>query len=321
MSRVKKRTFSIAERVAIWRAWDKKCVYTGEPIAFRDLEIDHIIPEEMLHRPDEIQALRRRLNLANDFDLNSFANWVPTLHHANRQKAARQFTDAAVLYYLELARAKYPGVRREHDRLQREGRTEKHLTAVARLVDDGALTVEEVVDFLRLNVESGGRAGDGPLVITLGVGPEAFEGAVFYGPTCDALEEQLLESLQTRLAGFVAQTEASERSGESLSVRFAVWHAPLDAVLAAVDSKWDLLEVAQFSEIYPDADPADAYATAVAAKHRANVADPGDRVFGLGRCPECGRRSLQRTSATDARQDETYFAIKCAACGWGDWSQ
>ncbi|MFN2446738.1 MAG: HNH endonuclease [Vicinamibacterales bacterium] len=77
MSRVKKRTFSVAERVASWRAWDKKCAYTGEPIAFRDLEIDHVIPEEMLYRPDEIQALRGRLNLANDFDLNSFGIGYP----------------------------------------------------------------------------------------------------------------------------------------------------------------------------------------------------------------------------------------------------
>lgn len=88
--------------------------------------------------------------------------------------------------------------------------------------------------------------------MTVGVGPDVFEGAIFYAATCDDLEYGLSETLRGRCKGVAVQTEASERNEESLSVKFAIWHVSIDDFLGSLDEPWDLLEVAEFREIYPD---------------------------------------------------------------------
>jgi hypothetical protein len=316
-----KYRFSMAQRTAIWLAWDKRCAYTREAIAFRDLEIDHVVPESMLDGDVEFSQLRQRLSLPGDFKINSFHNWVPTLHSANSAKASRPFADSSVLYFLELAAAKLNAVTGHYERLRQEQRSERHLTQIARLVEEGVLTLEEVVDFIRLNAPPGPHQSGGPLVITVGVGPETFTEAVFYGPTCDSLEKHLMDELRENLSGFVEQTEPSERSGESLSVRFAVWHSPLESVLAAIDRRWELLEVASFTDVYPTANPEDFYAQAVASRHRQHVQDSSDRIFGVRRCPDCGGTSLRRRNAEAQESDRKVFTIDCSDCGWGDWSE
>lgn len=37
-----KKRFSIAERMALWHAWGKKCPYTGELLEFQQMEVDHL---------------------------------------------------------------------------------------------------------------------------------------------------------------------------------------------------------------------------------------------------------------------------------------
>jgi hypothetical protein len=71
---MKKYSVTVLERVAVWRAWKKRCAYTGEPIRFADLQIDHLIPEELLNRPHELSDLTRQLGLPSDFTVNSFPN-------------------------------------------------------------------------------------------------------------------------------------------------------------------------------------------------------------------------------------------------------
>jgi len=110
------------------------------------------------------------------------------------------------------------------------------------------------------------------MVVTVGVGSEAFKGSDAYWRVCDSLEKELMARLHASVSGLVERTEPSGRSGETLSVRFAVWGASLEAVVGAIDTKWDLLEVAPFSEVYRDQDSAELYARAVVARQRAGVA-------------------------------------------------
>jgi len=118
-------THALALRVALWKAWGKRCFYSNEPIQFRFLEIDHIIPKRLGSSRVELLALFHRLGLADDFDLDSFENLVPTLRPTNRHKGPLQMTDAGLRLCLERAAAKAGDVRNAYEVFVQESRVEE----------------------------------------------------------------------------------------------------------------------------------------------------------------------------------------------------
>jgi len=100
----KRRTPTSEERDIIWRAHNKKCAFTGEPISYAELHIDHVIP---LDGGDEIIAELLKKNLIPlDFNLNGTENLIPTSSSRNRQKGETPFNESSTIYYLDIARRK-----------------------------------------------------------------------------------------------------------------------------------------------------------------------------------------------------------------------
>lgn len=62
-------------RLAIYEAYEGKCFYSREPVSYIDFEVDHIIPESQ--EPD-IENIKERLGLDDDFYINSIENLVPS---------------------------------------------------------------------------------------------------------------------------------------------------------------------------------------------------------------------------------------------------
>ena len=54
-----RKTITTAARLALWEAHGRKCAYTGEPVAWSELEIDHIIPVKSDAARKTELALRR----------------------------------------------------------------------------------------------------------------------------------------------------------------------------------------------------------------------------------------------------------------------
>lgn len=264
---------STSERAAIWLAWKRRCAYTGELLAFRDLDIDHILPADLASRPGEFEVLRKKLGLPETFNLNSVENYLPCGRMRNRQKANAIFDESATRYFLQLARQRLGNVRAEITRLTETARKEFHLTTLAAMVDNGSLSIAEITAYIEGAVTAAREQHYKPLVVTVGVGADVFEGAAFYAATCDDLEYALNESLRTTCKGVVVQTEASERTGESLSVRFAIWHVGIDEFLGALEEPWDLLEVEEFRNIYPDDSAMEIYREAL----RSSFVEPRDQ--------------------------------------------
>lgn len=242
---------STSERAAIWLAWKRRCAYTGDVLAFRDLDIDHILPADLASRPQEFEVLKLKLGLPENFELNSLENYLPCGRMRNRQKANAVFDEGAATYFLQMAKGRLPNVKAEIARLTETTKKEFHLTTLAAMVDSGSLSIAEITEYIENVVTAARERHYQPLVVTVGVGPDVFEGAIFYAATCDDLECGLSETLRARCRGVVVQTEASERNGESLSVRLAIWHVSIEDFLLSLDEPWDLLEVAEFRQIYP----------------------------------------------------------------------
>lgn len=100
----KRRTPTSEERDIIWRVHNKKCAFTGEPISYAELHIDHVIPLE--GGEDLLAEFIKRGQIPADFDLNGTENLLPTSSSRNRQKGEAPFSMSAAIYYLDLASRK-----------------------------------------------------------------------------------------------------------------------------------------------------------------------------------------------------------------------
>lgn len=95
-----KHNFSIPQRVALWQAYNKRCAISGEPIFFDQLHIDHILPEKLLNNPEELEHLKVNYGLREDFDINSYYNWLPVKIKINLQKGGLIYSESNPRYYL-----------------------------------------------------------------------------------------------------------------------------------------------------------------------------------------------------------------------------
>jgi hypothetical protein len=90
-------------RLALLEAYHWKCFYTGEPLFWSDVEIDHIIPES---KEGNLQELKKELRLDDNFDIHGLENLVPCRHDVNRRKGDSIISNLKLMYYLERAFAK-----------------------------------------------------------------------------------------------------------------------------------------------------------------------------------------------------------------------
>ena len=71
-------------RVKIWNKYGKKCAYCGKKLAYKDLQVDHIIPQSDIESSDSIENLNpscRRCNLyKSSRPLEEFRKLLTTLH-------------------------------------------------------------------------------------------------------------------------------------------------------------------------------------------------------------------------------------------------
>jgi len=89
-------------RHAIWLAHKRRCTYCTEPLSFAEVDIDHVIPEDMAGKPQLLELLRR-LDLPNDFDLFSIRNLLPAHRRCNLAKTSSVFNEASARFFLHRA--------------------------------------------------------------------------------------------------------------------------------------------------------------------------------------------------------------------------
>ena len=134
------------ERLAIWMAHKKRCVYCGEPIQLRDLEIDHILPASLENEPQELKCLKAELGLPTWFSLSSARNFVPAHDWCNSRKTNRVFSPANVRYFLEIAEGKLEAIDRLVSGLALQSEKEHLLGAVQTAIESGNMNFGDLID-------------------------------------------------------------------------------------------------------------------------------------------------------------------------------
>jgi len=95
--------FSRAERYAIFTVHREKCWLCDEPLSLSEMEVDHIIPEYLEGRED-FGEIKVTLGLPDQFQLNSFENWMPAHSKCNRKKGSHIFKPTPqIQQFLEIA--------------------------------------------------------------------------------------------------------------------------------------------------------------------------------------------------------------------------
>lgn len=129
--------FSAAEKWGIFTVHGSVCWYNREPINYRTMEVDHLVPESLARRPTELQKVLEALGLSADFDLNSYENWLPICGACNRTKSATVF-EPTPLIQQQLKRARDGAVRarKEAEKVVTDRQLANAIAAFERAADD-----------------------------------------------------------------------------------------------------------------------------------------------------------------------------------------
>lgn len=110
MVKIVKKNDSLVRRV-LWNAFNKKCFYCNEVLLYNNFQVDHVIPESF-GRENAIKFYE----LAENFEIDSYYNLVPTCFPCNNKKRDKRFDKKHILYYMNMISAKIPDI----DRLEKE---------------------------------------------------------------------------------------------------------------------------------------------------------------------------------------------------------
>lgn len=83
-------------RESLWIVYKKRCFYCGDPLLFKNMQIDHLIPNSF----GKNKAIEE-YTLDSDFELNSYNNLVPSCASCNNKKRAKVYEKTRMLFLLE----------------------------------------------------------------------------------------------------------------------------------------------------------------------------------------------------------------------------
>lgn len=108
-----KYKFKDTERYAVYKVLGPKCIWCQEPVAYRDSELDHVLPESL--KKTEVEELIIKFKLHENFKINSFYNWAPIHTRCNRGKSDKTFDNAPLFCdLLHRIRARVPEIEELH---------------------------------------------------------------------------------------------------------------------------------------------------------------------------------------------------------------
>jgi hypothetical protein len=134
----------VFQRRAIWEAHGKRCAYCREPLLFKDLEVDHVIPRDAFTDPDKLQQIRLEQGLPDLFNPEGYENLSAACGACNRRKLAEMLAPGRLAIELALA-SKYAIQIQDRVRLLAEAdQRDRVRLAINSALASGQVTPEEI---------------------------------------------------------------------------------------------------------------------------------------------------------------------------------
>jgi 5-methylcytosine-specific restriction endonuclease McrA len=141
----RKRGFKQSERWAIFLTHNQICYLCSQPLNFRSMRVDHILPESLVKDAEKLAKVLIDYGLPKDFNLNSFSNWLPACEPCNSQKSSKPFIPTPIIQrQLEKACDKAESARKlQHETVSRP-KAERALRAVTSSYQSGVLGADDL---------------------------------------------------------------------------------------------------------------------------------------------------------------------------------
>ena len=141
-------------RLALFDAWNAKCVWCQRPLFFNHMEVEHLIPRSLDDEGKEEQkaATLRLHGLDAGYDLQALENLAPSCGPCNGGKGPKPPPDTPIItLLLEKARDKAPDIRDTADKMRGDRRINSAATILRAGAEAGNATA---IDALREASES-----------------------------------------------------------------------------------------------------------------------------------------------------------------------
>lgn len=136
-------------RLAIYEAYKGKCFYTREPVSYIDFEVDHLIPES---QESDIENIKKRLGLEDDFHINSEENLVPSRPGINLRKGDQMFPDNTLLLYLEQTKSRKQAIIELHEKYKKQSKQNNAYKTIDKLLVSGIISLEDLNDYIHWKI-------------------------------------------------------------------------------------------------------------------------------------------------------------------------
>ena len=125
------RRVNAEERLAIFLAWDRRCVWCRVPLFFNDMEIEHLIAKNT--PAEDLPDLLLLHNLPADYDVWATENLAASCRPCNLGKGRRPIPEApAITMMLDRARENARQIREQASEFQTERGFASHLAALLK---------------------------------------------------------------------------------------------------------------------------------------------------------------------------------------------
>ena len=141
--------FSDVHRRALWEGRRKRCLYCGKPLLFKELVIDHVIPEKIAKNAQQVDDLRITHGLGAGFDIAGDENLAPACHACNTDKIDRVFSPEHAALILTQVEDRLSKVNRLKARYQKQAIDDDMMLGVSMALERGLISPAEVGNILR----------------------------------------------------------------------------------------------------------------------------------------------------------------------------
>lgn len=146
---VAKRRFSWEERYVVYLADAGRCFWCGIPLFYRDVQIDHVFPEDLLNDNEELERIKADYGLGAKYQINGFENWVTCHQGCNLRKKDTVLPNAprTLLTIAEL-KLRAPKLTSESKKYASRKRAEEILGQLASALSAGSLSKEDIQELI-----------------------------------------------------------------------------------------------------------------------------------------------------------------------------
>jgi hypothetical protein len=142
------KTFDNITRSALWTAYNNICFYCNRPLDWGDLNIDHIIPENLLNDEKKYNQIKSDFELDENFEINDLINLVPSHSKCNQRKSDELFPKSTTLFYLGLTLKSKTKIETEIEKLKRRKNKGQIISKLQSALSTNLITQKELKGIL-----------------------------------------------------------------------------------------------------------------------------------------------------------------------------